>query len=82
MQPDTLSRELAALEATRLTSREQDVTVLVLDGLDTRDIAARLCISPYTVQDHLKSIFDKVGVHSRRALMAFVIRRLPAGEQA
>jgi hypothetical protein len=39
-------------------------------GLDTRAVSARLCISPHTVQDHLKSIFRKTGAQSRRELLA------------
>jgi DNA-binding CsgD family transcriptional regulator len=55
-----------------LTAREGDVLRGVLKGDSTRAIAADLHISAYTVQDYLKTIFDKTGVSSRRALVAQV----------
>jgi DNA-binding CsgD family transcriptional regulator len=66
--------EIAPLivQAYGLSGRERDVTQLVLQGLSTKEIADRLFISVHTVQDHLKTIFDKVDVHSRRELVSRV----------
>jgi DNA-binding CsgD family transcriptional regulator len=52
-----------------LSTRESQLVALVLEGLDTRQLAKRMFISSYTVKDHLKSVFDKAGVHSRRELV-------------
>ena len=60
------------MSAYGLTDREQDVTRLVLQGESTAAIADRLVVSAHTVQQHLKSIFEKTGVHSRRDLVGKV----------
>jgi DNA-binding CsgD family transcriptional regulator len=52
------------------TQRERDVVAAVVAGLDTRAVTERLFISRHTVQDHLKSVFQKIGIHSRRELLA------------
>jgi DNA-binding CsgD family transcriptional regulator len=64
--------ELAALvvDAFGFTERERRITELVARGHSTREIANRLHLSTYTVQDHLKSIFDKSGTNARGELVA------------
>ena len=66
--------EIAPLivDAYGLTRREGEITQLVLRGLSTAEVSGQLHITPNTVRDHFKSIFDKVGVRSRRELVGQV----------
>ncbi|WP_127486492.1 helix-turn-helix transcriptional regulator [Paenibacillus ehimensis] len=56
-------------EAYGLSEREKQILERIVRGLSTKELARELHISPYTVQDHLKSIFEKTGVKSRRELI-------------
>ncbi|MFB9279538.1 LuxR C-terminal-related transcriptional regulator [Cohnella cellulosilytica] len=56
-------------EAYGLSEREKQLLGTVVRGLSTREISRELHISVHTVQDHLKSIFAKTGVSSRRELI-------------
>jgi DNA-binding CsgD family transcriptional regulator len=52
------------------SQREDELLHHLVEGADTRELASRMFLSEHTVQDHLKSIFDKAAVRSRRSLVA------------
>jgi DNA-binding NarL/FixJ family response regulator len=59
-----------ACRAHGLTARETAVMAALLAGAGTRDVARSMHISDWTVQDHLKAVFAKLAVHSRREALA------------
>ena len=61
------------LNAHGLTTAQSRVVALVIRGHSTRQIVGELHISANTVQEHLTAAFDKVGVRSRRELIAVVL---------
>jgi DNA-binding CsgD family transcriptional regulator len=72
-RPAELAEVIAG--AYRFTPREREVTSLVAQGRSTKQIASALGLSPFTVSDHLRSVFAKVGVQSRGELVAALYAR-------
>lgn len=68
-RPRPIEMTTLVIAAYGLTARERQVAELVLAGLTTKQVARRLGISEYTVQDHLKGIFAKTGVRTRGDLV-------------
>ncbi len=69
-----VSRQSATLrlEVHGATAREREVATLLARGLSTTEIAEALVVSPHTVQDHVKRLFEKVAVSTRQELVARV----------
>jgi DNA-binding NarL/FixJ family response regulator len=60
------------VSAFRLTAREQEIVRLLLEGTGVREIGQRLFISPKTVENHVYSIYQKLGVKSRVQLYRLI----------
>jgi DNA-binding NarL/FixJ family response regulator len=56
-----------------LTEREVEVLRLLAQGLTNSQIAKQLVVSPYTVNAHIRHIFDKLDVPSRAAAASFAV---------
>ena len=67
---DPLSRADLLARACGLSAREREVFDHLVTGTDTTEVSRFMSVSPSTVQDHLKSVFDKTGVRNRRTLLA------------
>lgn len=57
-----------------LSKRQHEVLTLLADGLEQKEIAVRLGISPYTVRNLAVAIFDKLGVHNVAGAVAKALR--------
>lgn len=61
-------------KAPHLTPRERDVVRLLSEGLTSKEIAAKLELSPKTVDGHRSTIMDKLGIRSVAGLVKYAIR--------
>jgi DNA-binding CsgD family transcriptional regulator len=57
-----------------LTARERDVAHLAATGMQTKEIAGELLLSPRTVGVHLTHIYQKLQVRSRSELVRYMAR--------
>jgi len=57
-----------------LTAREAEVAALVSEGLSTAKVARTLAIGEYTVKQHLKAVFGKIGISRQPELVALISR--------
>jgi DNA-binding CsgD family transcriptional regulator len=64
----------ANLRALGVTVREADVLALVTEGLTNRELAARLHLSPRTVEKHVASLLTKTGCRRRAQLAGYAAR--------
>jgi DNA-binding CsgD family transcriptional regulator len=60
-----------------LTAAELRIARLVAEGLTNREIAARLTLSPHTIDYHLKHVFSKLRAHSRVQLARIMLAHEP-----
>lgn len=63
------SKMASRMKALGLSRREMDVAQLLGQGLTSASIADQLCISVRTVNNHLRSVYEKAGVHNRTRLL-------------
>jgi DNA-binding NarL/FixJ family response regulator len=56
-----------------LTQREGQIVGMVAEGMPSREIAAKLEVSPHTVKNHLFRIYEKLGVSNRSELVLYAL---------
>lgn len=59
-------------EVVRMTKREREIVSLIADGLSNKDIAKRLNVATHTVKSHVHNILEKLALHSRLQISAYM----------
>jgi two-component system nitrate/nitrite response regulator NarL len=67
----------AAMDAVRMTPREREVVDCIAEGLGNKEIARRLRIATHTVKSHVRNVMEKLALHTRLQIAAFVHRDDP-----
>jgi ATP/maltotriose-dependent transcriptional regulator MalT len=62
--------------ATSLTQREAEILGMIAEGLSTKEIASRICVSTSTVKTHRKNLFAKLGVARRSQAIAIAREKM------
>lgn len=71
--PVTESKEQEELK--NLSERETEILRLLIDGMDHKDVAERLFLSPHTVRKHIANIYAKLHVTSRAQIVKMAVNR-------
>jgi DNA-binding NarL/FixJ family response regulator len=71
-------RSMILYEACDLSRREGEILTLLVEGLSNRAIAQKLFIAPDTIRWHLRQLYSKTGVDSRRKLLIYAKRYVEA----
>ena len=64
--------EAAALESVRITARESEVIALIAVGMSNKEIAQQLGIATETVKSHVRNVMEKLALHTRLQIAAYV----------
>jgi DNA-binding NarL/FixJ family response regulator len=70
---DAVAARIGTARPAGLSEREVEVLHLVAEGLTDAQVADRLSLSPRTVSQHLRSVYNKLGVNSRAAATRFAV---------
>jgi len=74
LQPPSEPLHIRNSNYNALTEREQELLVLIAEGLNNDQIADRLCISLKTVKNHRSNIMKKLDIHSTYELIRYAAR--------
>jgi DNA-binding NarL/FixJ family response regulator len=72
---DHLKGDISEQLASRLTKREMELVTLLKEGYSYKEMAARLFVSVYTINHHLKNIYQKLGVESKSELISRIFQK-------